>query len=479
MMGIMLSAFYVYMKAIQYTTTVNRKIIAVVWCLIWAILYSVGPPLIPLPLACLTSIVFIFFLTRQSFEVVASAYLLSFGISCFFYYTANFIISLIYALLTNSEYVVNAPIDYNKPIYLVLHILIVILQFPFAFLLFRIRRLRKGILFIFDKFTIVAALVFAGIILTFATWVHMIASEDVHTSEDVYTGFAFVLGIFIAGIGIYIWIRKSIKTFQKRRMQQNREQYLEKLLAEKDEENKRLKEKVIKLQTVIHKFTHRIESMECAAEWGSNTLGDIQNFHKDFQDELAGIKEEKRLPSTNISTIDNLFKHFARQFAADNINFNVIINGSIVYMVEHIISQAKLETLIGDHLKDAHIAVNESDNPFRSIMAVIGVTGDCYEFTVFDSGIPFEVDTLAQLGTAHVTTHADKGGSGIGFMTTFETMREYNASLVVNEQEKSSADYYKSVSVRFNNKNQYIIETYRPDDFLESERYIVIGHKKQ
>ena len=46
-----------------------------------------------------------------------------------------------------------------------------------------------------------------------------------------------------------------------------------------------------------------------------------------------------------------------------------------------------------------------------------------------DNGVDFEVDTLAKLGLERVTTHKDTGGSGIGFMTTFETLKNLMSAL--------------------------------------------------
>ena len=261
--------------------------------------------------------------------------------------------------------------------------------------------------------------------------------------------------------------------FQRKRVQQNTEKHFENLWLEEKEKNDRLNGLNKSMHAVIHNFTDRILSMETAFEQGDVKLEDIQNLQKDFQDELAKIKGKKPLPSTKIKSIDKLFEHFAKQFADNHIIFNLMVNGSIVYMTQHVIKQGRLETLIVNHLKDAQIAVVASDNPFRGVMAVIGLSKDCYEFTVFDSGIPFKTDTLARLGTERVTTHAVSGGSGIGFETTFETMWECNASLVISEQEPSPNDYTKSVSIRFDGKNQYIIKTYRPDEFSASDRYMI------
>ena len=74
-----------------------------------------------------------------------------------------------------------------------------------------------------------------------------------------------------------------------------------------------------------------------------------------------------------------------------------------------------------------------------------------------------------------MTTYTDTGGSGIGIMTTFETMKECGASLIINEKPPNEFDYTKSVSVRFDGENRYVIETYRYDDiFRNDEQYMVV-----
>lgn len=479
-LGIMLSSFYVFMKSIQYTATMSRKILTVVWCLLWAVLYAVGPSLIPTslvrPLSCSVSIVFVFFLAKLNFETVVSAYLLSFGISLFLYYISGLLVSIVSALFMSSDIVADALLDYSQPIYLLIYSLIAILQLVLSFLIFRIRRFRKGFPFIFKKFTIIVSLFFTGIILIFVTWINMLAkNENARTTEETITVTSYIFGILIAGIGIYILIRRLIKAYQRMRSQQNTDNYYKKLWLDEKEDNKRLLEENKALHSINHNFADRITSMENNASGKGNvSLEDVQKLKKDYQIKLANVKNKELLQSTNNATIDNLFEYFADQFAADNIDFKVIVNGSIPYMVDNAIKQGDLETLIVNHLKDAQIAVNASDNPFRSITAVIGVPEGCYLFTIFDSGIPFEVDTLVRIGTERVTTHADTGGSGIGFETTFEIMREYNASLIINEQEQSTDDFSKSVSIRFDGKMQYIIETYRPGDFPASKRYIIV-----
>jgi nitrogen fixation/metabolism regulation signal transduction histidine kinase len=171
--------------------------------------------------------------------------------------------------------------------------------------------------------------------------------------------------------------------------------------------------------------------------------------------------------------LDDLFALFAERCKASQIDFDLITNGSIPYIVEHVVEQGKLETMVGDLLQNALVAIDAGSNPFRSILAVLGLEDGHYALTVFDSGIPFETRTLARLGLERVTTHADAGGTGVGFMKTFEVLREYAASLVISEREPGGAGYTKSVKVLFDGEGRYVIETYRPAEYPTSDRYTI------
>jgi len=250
------------------------------------------------------------------------------------------------------------------------------------------------------------------------------------------------------------------------------------------DENNHLKTQNNALRVANHKIQHRLTTLERSAalisdsptehieEWAI-LREDVKRAAQDYHSDIGQLEAKNSLPSTKIQMLDNLFKEFSLSFAANSIDFKLKVCGSIPFMVENVIEQSKLETMIGDHLQNALIALNASDNAFRSVLAVIGLAGDCYEFSVYDSGVPFDVATLELLGTKPVTSYGNNGGNGIGFMTTFETMREVNASLIVSEKVPSGSDYTKSVTVRFDGERRYIIETYRTEDFLECGRYTI------
>jgi phosphoglycerate-specific signal transduction histidine kinase len=113
--------------------------------------------------------------------------------------------------------------------------------------------------------------------------------------------------------------------------------------------------------------------------------------------------------------------------------------------------------LLGDHIKNAIIAVQNNRNTNRSILVLLGVIEEHYQIWVYDSGIEFEVDTLLKLGLERITTHKEDGGSGIGFMTSFEILEKNKASIIIEENSPSSNDYTKIIKIKFDGKKDYKI----------------------
>ena len=62
-----------------------------------------------------------------------------------------------------------------------------------------------------------------------------------------------------------------------------------------------------------------------------------------------------------------MFKYMQSECKSKNIQFNLQINGNIYHMINNKIAQNKLVTMIGDHLRDAIIAIEFSENSFKSI----------------------------------------------------------------------------------------------------------------
>lgn len=296
--------------------------------------------------------------------------------------------------------------------------------------------------------------------------------------------------IVLSIIMIIIVIKTLTLYYKQKLLAKNIEDYKSEI-ALKDAQIKSLSDEKYKISKLNHEFYNRqkalihkveeITSMNTEIADELDISKQINDLTKEYTDKAQEIKTLDKLPTTGIVEIDDMFKYMQSECNSKKIQFNLKINGNIYHMINNKIPQSRLVTLIGDHLRDAIIAIDFSNNTFKSILAVLGENNGVYEFCVFDTGIEFKIDTLLNLGLKPATTHKDSGGTGIGFMTTFETMKETKASLIIDEmREMSNTDYTKSVTIRFDGKNEYRIKSYRSDEIKKKmkDNRIIIENKK-
>ena len=187
----------------------------------------------------------------------------------------------------------------------------------------------------------------------------------------------------------------------------------------------------------------------------------IQKEVKDLSKELYQ-KPVEELTKTGIRQIDDMLEFMQAECTKNNIDFNFQIMGNVYYIINNIISVEKLEILLADHIKDAIIAIKHTDNINRSILVRLGKIEECYGLYIYDSGIEFEKETLENLGKRPSTTHKDEGGTGMGFMNTFDTLRGCKGSLVIKEiGEPSKENFTKIIMIKFDGRNEFKVESYR------------------
>lgn len=86
------------------------------------------------------------------------------------------------------------------------------------------------------------------------------------------------------------------------------------------------------------------------------------------------------------------------------------------------------------------------------------------------NGQPFLPEIFQDFGLKAHTTHAGNGGSGIGLMDIWKLKKKYRASLVITEYAPGTYSYTKQISLIFDAKKHYIIQTYRRRE-LEQIRF--------
>lgn len=305
---------------------------------------------------------------------------------------------------------------------------------------------------------------------------HMIKAADSY--NDVSLFLYPTVTVLIIGLCLSVWIIKSEEIQYKINLRDRNNKSLLDDLSEQINENKKLKDTIGKYAKSNHELNHKIKVLNLIVADMTTMPAVTRKFKNKYGEDFTALVEEvkevtdnlvlnkskiKKLPTTEVFNIDRTLERMQLEAVKNNIDFEVKINGkfSINYMVEEMLSASKISTFLADHIKNAIIAINSSTSSYRSICVILGELNNDYGILIYDSGIEFEKEVLRNLGTEPITTHAESDGTGYGFVTTFETLREVRASLVIEEIVSRKDDYTKYVGMIFDNKNEFRIKSYR------------------
>lgn len=345
------------------------------------------------------------------------------------------------------------------------------------FLLFKIKRLKNGLPFLKNKKNDSYVDFFIFIIsIDFLFIYFLMLNYDNISIKDT----SIIITIFILVLSITLY--KSFIIYQKQKLLEKTLKDYEQEIAESKNKFEILLKEKNNLVKANHEFYHRQQALHLKLdnliknnktlfkeEYGS-IIDRIDTLSKEYTTTISNTETQAILPKTNISEIDDMFIYMQNECKKNNIDFTLRLTSDIYQLINNIIPKNKFETLIGDLIQNSKIAINYSSNTNRAIMIILGIKDNTYEFSIYDTGIEFKIETLSKLGLEHATTHADTGGTGIGFITTFETLKYCNASLIITEFSDKNFNYTKSITIKFDSKNNYIIETYRADQFPKNQR---------
>ena len=344
---------------------------------------------------------------------------------------------------------------------------LLLMPIPFCF-----KRTKNGMPFLKSKIYALPVMIIGILVLFAATTIN----NSIYSI--LYLSSLFLLLILSLLIHHY-WISNLTKTYIDKLNERNLAD-LNNVLSEKNEYITQLEQENKRLAKIIHKDNKLIPAMELAVQnyisasnsEDTNTLA----TGKQLLEELTKLSEERKgiifqqdmqcqkLPSTNVMSIDNLLTYMQQKALESDITFNVTISCDIPYLVEHIIEETELNTLLADLIENALIATRY--NKGHHILLNMGIVSNAYSINIFDSGIPFTKEVLAKWGLEQITTHKDDDGSGIGLMTAYEIIKRHNASFMINEFASENGLYTKETAVLFNNLNQYILHTARTEEEL-------------
>ena len=343
--------------------------------------------------------------------------------------------------------------------------LIITIYCIIIFNIFKMKKLKYGITFLKDKLEDIN---FNWIILNLCITILFIKVMLEDISILAIRRPAIMLVTF--SISMLLTIKQTFELNYKQNLLIKDFEQTKSELEIKKQEVEKLEKENLEFSKISHSLAHKQKALEFKLEQLMKTSVDtkskeiikqeIQNISKEVYKEPQQIE----LPKTEIETIDNMFSYMQSECIKYNIKFELQVVGNVFYLINNLISKNELEILIADHIKDAIIAINHSDNTNRSILVRIGKIDNVYSLYIYDSGIEFEKEVIENLGKKPITTHADTGGTGMGFMNTFDTLNRTKASLIINEIGKPCIDNYTKVLIfKFDNKNEFIVNSYKDE----------------
>lgn len=274
------------------------------------------------------------------------------------------------------------------------------------------------------------------------------------------------IGFSLLSIALFMTIKTSIDIYYKQNLLVKDLEETKTELEAKNKEINKLEKENLEYGKRSHSLAHKQKALEFKLENLMKTQIDEES-KKSIKEEIEDLNKEVYkepgkvgLVKTGIESIDNMLSYMQSECINDNIEFELQVVGNIYYMINNLITENDLEILIADHIKDAIFAINFSDNSNRSILVRIGKIDNIYSLYIYDSGIEFSKEVLDNIGKNPITTHEETGGTGMGFMNTFDTLNKTKASFIINEIGKPCEDNYTKVLIfKFDNKNEFKVNS--------------------
>lgn len=330
------------------------------------------------------------------------------------------------------------------------------------YLVSNMKKIRKGITFLKSNESLV--------LLTLNISSILVLALIIFGNVDLIAKRSLFIYIIIFSILMFITIQKSLQLYYKQKILI---QDLNETKAELESKKKEIEE-LEKENLEYSKTSHSIAHKQKLLEYKLKELLLKNEFAEDMdiKDEINNLTKQIRtktleieLAKTNINKIDDILKYMQSECIKEKIDFQLQLNGNIHYMINNYISEEELQILLADHIKNAIIAIKHTDNINKSILVRLGLIEGIYSVYIYDSGIEFNTETLVKLGKEPASTHLDEGGTGMGFMNTFDTLKKHKASMFIDEFNKPSKDNFtKVIKIIFDGKGEYKVVTYRYEE---------------
>ena len=457
--GMLLITLYIYMKIMNLSPISNyQKIVAIIFTLVMSIPFGFTPFFL-FELLYITSVcIFIGIITKQKVKLLVFGVIIATGITIGIHVIVVDLIVIplvipLLLLITSFFSLDLSEVNFIEESILFFELFIAFLSFSFTFLLFKIKRVKKGFIFLQNEENILIGIIFCIIIMI---------TMRVYALMDNFIGIVLLSAIIIASsIGIFHWWKSSTTAIYNQKHKDRTNDQLE-------HENSVLIVENEQLSKIVHRDNKLIPAMYDAVLrnlQGISTVTEkqalIDNLEKIMNERKGLVNEHQEQCFFRIRNLDNILRFMSGKALEKGVECEILITENISNMFTNYIPEGKLETVVADLMENA---INATP-PSGKIKVSMIESEEKVLITIWDTGVPFEIITLSELGIKKSTTNSDTGGSGIGYMTIFEILREYNLSIIIAEY--SSGVFAKSISIKFDEQSKFILKSYRANELKE------------
>ena len=175
-------------------------------------------------------------------------------------------------------------------------------------------------------------------------------------------------------------------------------------------------------------------------------------------------KPANRTFDTGFPLIDSVLNEMDTRAIQDKIDFYVHFGIGLEACIPKNALEIDLMHIVDDLLKNAFKSTLTRET--RVVQLQFYKSDKHFVIEVADSGIPFEIESLVNMGLERRTTYAD--GSGIGLVDIWEAKEKYRATYHLEEY-RNPNPFTKRISISFDKKNRYSIRSYRKSDILQQK----------
>ena len=399
-------------------------------------------------------------LYKRSFNKTLAYTIISVAISFITYFFATLIIGTIiyyqFKGFVNNDNLLSCATNFSVGLF----------QLLTCNLLFRIKRLKKGIATYESKLTSDS-----GIFISLS----LLLIASLFNSGNNYTVTQIILFCVLPiGMLLFFWWRNHIKNIYLEKVYKRNIEILENTVSQQKTEIEMLRKQNDELSKIIHKDNKVIPAMNMAveeilmcqsADEQKRKAKSLLTQLKAMTCERKGIVTEyesksKTLASTGVFSVDASLNYLLAKAKEKDVFFDLSVTNGIAGCLDKCVSENDLNTLILDLGENAIIAASFSEK--KNVFVMIGSDNKKLCLYIYDSGSYFDADVIANLGKKRITTHKSSGGSGIGLMTTFSLLHKYSASLKIDETVQNES-YSKCVSLIFDREGKIFIKSNRKE----------------